>query len=140
MDPESRKFTTLLTPWVFYEWVHKPFGLMNASACFQRLLKSCLGEYRDDFAVPYVDDLLVYSRSFEDHLKHIRLVLERFKKCEITIKASKCQLFERENSYLGRVIEADGYAIDPKNVDAVLGKLKKKPNNITVLCSLLGLV
>ena len=113
---------------------------MNAPACFQRFMESCLGEYRDDFAIPYLDDLLVYSGSFEDHLKHIRLVLQRLKKYGTKIKASKCQLFKREISYLGRVISANGYTIDPKNVDAVLGKLKKKPNNITELRSLLGLV
>ena len=67
-------------------------------------------------------------------------MLQCLKKYGIKIKASKCQLFKREISYLGRVISADGYTIDPKNVDAVLGKLKKKPNNITELRSLLGLV
>ena len=131
LDPESRKFTAFLTPWGFYEWVRKPFGLMNAPLYFQRFMESCLGEYRDDFAIPYLDDLLVFSGSFEDHLKHVRLILQRLKKYDIKIKASKCQLFKREISYLGRVISVDGYTIDPKNVDAVLGKFKKKPNNIT---------
>ena len=140
MGPESRKFTAFLTPWGFYEWVCIPFGLMNAPACFQRFMESWLGEYRDDFAIPYLDDLLVYSGNFEDHLKHVRLVLQRLKKYGIKIKASKCQLFKRDISYLGRVISADGHTIGPKHVDAVLGKLKKKPNNITKLHSLLGLV
>ena len=94
-------------------------------------MESCLGEYRDDFAIHYLDDLLVYSGSFEVHLKHVRLVLKRLKKYGIKIKASKCQLFKRETYYLGPVISADGYNIDPKNLDAVLGKLKKQPNNIT---------
>ena len=140
MGPESRKCSVFLTPWGFHEWVCIPFGLMNAPACFQRFMESCLGEYRDDFAVPYLDDLLVYSGSFEEHLRHVRLVLQRLKKYGIKIKASKCQLFKREIPYLVREISADGYIIDPKNVDAVLGKLKKKPNNITELHSLLDLV
>ena len=67
-------------------------------------------------------------------------MLQRLKKYGITIKACECQLFKRGISYLGSVISADGYPIDPKNVDAVLGKLKKKPNNITELRSSLGLV
>ena len=96
LDPESRKFTAFLTPWGFYEWVRKPFGLMNAPAYFQRFMESCLGEYRDDFAIPYLDDLLVFSGSFEDHLKHVRLMLQRLKKYDIKIKASKCQLFKRK--------------------------------------------
>ena len=113
---------------------------MNALACFQRFMRSCLSEYRDDFAILYLDDLLVHSGSFEDHLKHVRLVLQKLKKYGIKIKASKCHLFRREISYFGRVISADEYTIGPKNVDAVLGKLKKKPNNIIELRSLLGLV
>ena len=140
VDPQSRKFTAFLTPWGFYEWVRVPFGLMNAPAFFQRFMESCLGEYRDDFAIPYLDDLLVYSGSFEEHLNHVKLVLKRLKKHGVKIKGSNCQLFKREISYLGRTISADGYAIDPKNVEAVLGKIKKKPSNITELRSLLGLL
>ena len=113
---------------------------MNALACFQRFMRSCLSEYRDDFAILYLDDLLVHSGSFEDHLKHARLVLQKLKKYGIKIKASKSHLFRREISYLGRILSADEYTIRPKNVDAVLGKLKKKPNSIIELRSLLGLV
>ena len=79
-----------------YEWVRMPFDLMNTPACFQRFMESCLGEYRDDFA--YLDDLLVYSENLEDRLRHVRLVLQRFKKYGINIKASKCQLLKREIS------------------------------------------
>ena len=61
-------------------------------------MESCLGEYRDDFAIPYLDDLLVYSGNFEDHLKHVRVVLQRLKEYGIKIKASKRQLFKREIS------------------------------------------
>ena len=62
------------------------------------------------------------------------------KKYGIKTEASKCQLFKREICYRGRVISADGYTIDPKNVHEVLGKLKKKPNDITELRNLLGFV
>ena len=74
-------------------------------------MESCLGEYKDDLAILYLDDLLVYLGNFEDHLKHGKLVLQRLKKYGIKIKASKCQLFKREISYLGRVISADEYTV-----------------------------
>ena len=113
MDPESRKYTTFLIPWGFHEWVRVPFGLMNAPACFQRFMGPCLGEYRDDFAIPYLDDLLVFSKSFNDHLNHTKLVLQRIKQHRVKIEATKCQLFKREISYLGRVFSVDGY---PKKI------------------------
>ena len=84
---------------------------------------SSLGEYSDDFAIFYLDDLLVYSGSFEDHLKQLRLVIQRLKKYGIKVKASKYQLFKKKISYLGRIISANGYTLDPKNVDPVLDKL-----------------
>ena len=59
---------------------------MNAPACFQRFIESCLGEYRDDFAIPYLDDLLVYSGSLEDHLKYVRLVLQRLKNMALRLR------------------------------------------------------
>ena len=79
-------------------------------------MESCLGKYRDVFAILCLEDLLVYSGSFEDHLNNVRLVLQRFKNCGIKIKVSKFQLFKKGISYLGRVISKDGNTIDPKNV------------------------
>ena len=95
MDVEGRKFTAFLTPWGFYERLHIPFGLMNAPACFQRFMEPCLGKYRHDFVIPYLDDLLVYSGSFEAHLKQCKIGATKVRKYGIKIKASKCQLFKR---------------------------------------------
>ena len=86
-------------------------------------MESSLGEYSDDFAIFYLDDLLVYSGSFEDHLKQLRLVIKRLKKYGIKVKASKYQLFKKKISYLGRIISANGYTLGPKNVDPVLDNL-----------------
>lgn len=140
LDPNSRKYTAFTTPWGFYEWVRVPFGLMNAPAYFQRFMEHCIGEYRDDFASPYLDDLLVYSATFDDHLNHLRLVLRRLKKFRIKVKPSKCHLFKREISYLGRLVSADGHRPDPKNVDAVTSQLKKKVATVQDVRKLMGLI
>ena len=138
--PNSWKYTTFLTPWGFYEWVLIPFALMNAPAYFLRFMEHCMDGYRDRFTVPYLDDLLIYSGTFEQHLEHLRLVLQRLKRHGIKVKASKCHLFKREISYLGRIISSAGYTADPKNIITVSSKLKKKPSSITELRGILGLV
>ena len=137
LDPESRRYTAFITPWGFYEWVRVPFGLMNAPACFQRFMEQCLDGYRDDFVIPYLDDLLFYSSLFDEHLQHLKLVFQRLKKFGIRIKASKRKLFRREISYLGRLISSEGYTADPKNILAVTSKINKKPETISELRTLL---
>ena len=69
------------------------FGLMNAPAYFQRLMEQFLDGYWDNFVIPDIDDLLIYSSSLNEHLQHLKLGFQRLKKFGIKIKASKCKLF-----------------------------------------------
>ena len=108
LDPESRKYTAFITPWGFYEWVHIPFGLMSVPAGFQRFMEHCVESIRDEFVTPYLDDLIIYSATFEDHLNHLQQVFQRLRKSGIKVKASKCQVFKKEVSYLGRLVSSEG--------------------------------
>ena len=103
-------------------------------------MEQCLNGYQDDFVIPYLNDLLIFSSSFDEHVQHLKLVFQKLKKFGIKIKASKCKLFRREISYLGRLISSGGYTADPKNVSAVSSKINKKPETISELRTLLGLV
>ena len=89
LHSDSQKLTAFITPWGFYEWLRVSFGLMNAPAAFQRFMEHCLGDFRNNFTVPYLDNLLIFSKSFDEHLQHLRQVLQRFKKHGINIKPSK---------------------------------------------------
>ena len=122
-----------MTPSRFYEWVRIPSGLMKAPACFQRFVEHCMDGYWDRFTVPYLDDLLIYSAIFEHHLDHLLLVLPRLKRHVIKVKVSKCHLFKRETSHLGRVISSACYTADPRNTIAV------SSSSITELRSIPGL-
>ena len=80
LHPDSRKLTAFITSRDFYEWVRIPFRLMNASATFQRFMEHCLGDYRDNSAIRYLGDLLIFSKASEEHLNYIKLVQQRLKK------------------------------------------------------------
>ena len=140
MTPNSRKYTAFITLWGFCEWVRIPFGLMNAPACFQRFMDYCIDEYRDGITVPCLDDLLIYSATFEQQLENLQLVFQRLKRHGIKVKAFKCCLFKREISYLGLIISSVGYTVDPKNIITVSIKLKKKPSSITEPLTIFGFV
>ena len=140
IHPDSRKLAAFIRPWGCYEWVKIPFGLMKAPATFQRFREHCLGDYWHNFAVPYFDHLLVFSKTFEEHLNHIKLLLQRLKKYGFKIKPSKCNFFKWEVSYLGRLISSEGYNVNPRSTEALTSKIRRRPSNISELRSLLGLI
>ena len=76
---------------------------MNAPAVFQRFMENFLVGYRDHFAAPYLDDVLVYSKSFEDHVNHLKQILQRFRETGIKLKPSKCKFFQKQVKFLGQV-------------------------------------
>ena len=94
----------------------------------------------DVFAFPYIDDVLVYSDTFGDHLVHLSKVFERLKSKGIKINPSKCKMLKREVCYLGRIVSEDGYRVDSENIKAVTDHLKKQPQTIGEVKKLLGLL
>ena len=121
---ESRAATTFITPWGLYEWVRIPFGLMNEPANFQRFMERCLGELRDKVAIPYLDNIIVFSRTFEEHIEHSITVLRKLREHGVKLKPRKCSLFKRKVQFLGQVVSGDGYQMDPGCVKAI-EKLKE---------------
>ena len=112
-----------------------PFRLTNVPATFQWLMKSCLGSLHLQYCIIYLDDIIVFSKTPEEHLIRLRAVSERLKKAEF-IKPSKCELFNQELTYLGQVVSKHGVQTDSKKVEAICKW--PVPTNVTEVRSFLG--
>lgn len=134
----SRHLTAFTTPWGLYEWVRIPFGLTNAPATFQRSMEEILSSLRDDCCIPYLDDILCYSKSFEAHVEVVRKVLQALQVHGVKLRPEKCELFRAEVRYVGRLVSAEGVRVDPKDLEAVLALKAKSPQTVGDLRRVLG--
>ncbi|KAK8625979.1 hypothetical protein V6N13_133634 [Hibiscus sabdariffa] len=106
--------TAFRTRYGHYEFLVMPFGLTNAPAAFMDLMNRVFHEYLDQFVVVFIDDILVYSRTKEDHDRHFRLVLQTLLENQLYAKLSKCEFWIREVVFLGHVVSSEGIKVDPK--------------------------
>ena len=97
-----------------------PFGLTKAPADFQRFINDTLHPFLDYFCIYYLDDILVYSATLEEHREHVWRVLEALSKAGLHLKPEKCHFHKTEVKYLGLIISADGVWMDPEKVMAIL--------------------
>jgi DNA-binding LytR/AlgR family response regulator len=112
------------------------FGLCNAPAIFERLMETVVTGLQWDIYLIYLDDVIVFGKSFEDMLKNLFAVFERMHTAGLKLKARTCKRFSTEVEYLGHVVSKHGFATDPKKIDAV--KTCLKPSNVSELRSFLG--
>ena len=138
VSPDSQPLTAFITPWGLYEWIRIPFGLSRAPGAFQRFMENCLGDLRDTVCVPYLDDIIVFSATFEEHIEHIRKVLRRLREHGVKLKPQKCKLFKREVVFLGRVVSENGYKLDPSSVGPVLRLKESNPKTVNEVRKLMG--
>ena len=103
-------------------------------------MEHCLDGLRDDICIPYIDDIILFSQTFEDHVDHIRKVLRRLREHGVKLKPKKCRLFKREVNYLGQIVSAAGYRLDHSNVEAVRTLKDSKPSTVGEVRKLLGLL
>ena len=135
--PEDRAKTAFVTQFGHFQFNVMPFGLTNAPATFQSLVNKVLGPYLGKFVIVYLDDILIYSRNEEEHLKHLRLIFQALLKYQLQAKASKCEFLKSSLEYLGHIVDKNGVRTDPQKIAAV--KEWPTPKNQKELMSFLGL-
>ncbi|CAF4396540.1 unnamed protein product [Rotaria sp. Silwood2] len=119
LDPVSRDKTAFISHAGFFRFRVMPFGLTNAPATFQRLMDLVLGGLKWSCALVYLDDIIVYSSSFTDHLNHLELVLQQIQQSGLTLKINKCHFCKTHLKYLGHIVSKEGIRPDPDKLRAV---------------------
>ena len=129
--------TTFRTRYGNFELLVMPFGLTNAPAAFMDLMNRIFRPYLDQFVIVFIDNILIYSGSGEEHVEHLRIVLQTLREHRLYAKLSKCQFWHDSVAFLGHIVSAEGVSVDPQKVEAILNW--KPPMSVTEIRSFLGL-
>ncbi|KAG5852333.1 hypothetical protein ANANG_G00061280 [Anguilla anguilla] len=136
LSTRSRELTAFRTPWGLYQFSVMPFGLHGAPATFQRLVDQVLSGL-SNFTSAYLDDIVIYSSSWEDHLRHLEVVFQRIQSAGLTINPSKCAIAKTETEYLGYVIGNGVIKPQVQKIQAIQGC--PLPQTKTLVRSFLGM-
>jgi hypothetical protein len=129
--------TAFRTRYELYEYTVMYFGLTNAPGYLMYLMNKVFMEYMDKFIVVFIYDILIFSKTEEEHEKHLRLVLEKLRSNQLYAKFSRCEFWLTEVAFLGHAISAGGVSVDPSKVKDVLNWMP--PMNVSEIQSFLGL-
>lgn len=111
--------TAFRTRFGLYEYQVMPFGLANAPSSFQNYINDTLKGYLDEFCTAYMDDILIFSRSFEEHVEHVKKVLSRLKQSGLQIDIKKCEFHQKSVKFLGLIITTEGIKMDPSKLQVI---------------------
>uniref|UniRef100_A0A3B3I4L9 Gypsy retrotransposon integrase-like protein 1 n=1 Tax=Oryzias latipes TaxID=8090 RepID=A0A3B3I4L9_ORYLA len=136
MDEKDRAKTAFVTPLGFWEWNRMPQGVTNAPSTFQRLMEKCMGDLNLREVLVFLDDIIVFSATLEEHEERLLKVLKRLKEFGLKLSPDKCRFFQSSVRYLGHVVSERGVETDPEKVSTL--KSWPVPRNLKELRSFLG--
>ena len=128
--------TEFRTRYGHFEFLVRPFGLTNAPATFMDLMNRIFRPYLDQLVIVFIDDILIYSGSGEEHAEHLRIILKTLREHRLYAKLSKCPFWLDSVAFLGHIVSAEGISVDPPKVEAILNW--KPPTSVTEIRSFLG--
>ncbi|WVZ70841.1 hypothetical protein U9M48_019477 [Paspalum notatum var. saurae] len=118
--PSDIPKTAFITRFGLYEYTVMSFGLTNAPAYFMNLMNKVFIEYLDKFVVVFIDDILIYSKTEEEHEEHLRLVLQKLREHQLYAKLSKCEFWLDQVPFLGHIVSKGGIMVDPSKISSVM--------------------
>ena len=130
--------TAFRTWYGHFEFLVMPFGLTNAPAAFMDLMNRIFRPYLDQFVIVFINDILIYSSSGEEHAEHLRIILQTLGEHRLYAKLSKCPFWLYNVTFLGHIVSVEGISVDPQKVEAIPNR--KPPTSVTEIRSFLGLV
>jgi len=128
MAEEDKAKTAFATKYGFFEFNVMSFGLTNAPATFQRLMEKILRDLQWKTLVLYLDDVVIFAETFNDHLTRLKDVLQRFRNAGLKLKPKKCQILKQQVAFLGHVINNMGISTDPAKIEKI--KYWATPKNV----------
>ena len=137
LDEDAKRKSAFCTTSGLYQFKVMPFGLTNAPATFQRLMERVLGGLQWQICLVYIDDVIVFSETVEEHLASLSEIFTRLGQAGLKLKPKKCHLFRRRVKYLGHEVSAEGIATDPEKTSAVADW--PVPSSVTEVRSFLGI-
>ncbi len=119
MSTEDREKTAFICPLGFYQFQRMPQGITGAPATFQRLMERVVGDMHLLQVIVYLDDIIVFGRTLEEHEERLMKVLDRLEEWGLKVSIDKCQFCQPQVKYVGHIVSAAGIAPDPEKVSAV---------------------
>ncbi len=136
MAEEDKEKTAFICPLGFFQFERMPQGITGAPATFQRLMEKAVGDMHLLQVIVYLDDIIVFGRTLEEHEERLLKVLDRLRECGLKVSIDKCQFCQSQVRYVGHIVSAAGVSPDPAKIEAVTRW--KMPTDLRSLRSFLG--
>lgn len=119
-EPHKERTAFTVGPLGFFEFCRMPFGLSNSPATYQRLMQDCLADLHLKICCIFIDDVIIYARTFEEHQERLKLVFDRIRTACLKLAPGKCRFFKPKVKYVGHIVSEAGVETDPEKIEKII--------------------